>query len=69
MPTCCAGSQLLNSYGPRSNDDLLLRYTMVAPDNPDDVYVVDNLLQRLCALQVCTLIWVSASQQGRSPAV
>lgn len=47
-----AGSQLFNSYGPRSNDNLLLGYTMVAQDDPDDDYVLDNLLQRLRALQV-----------------
>lgn len=46
-----AGSQLFNSYGPRSNDNLLLGYSMVAQDNPDDEYVLDNLLQRLRALQ------------------
>jgi hypothetical protein len=41
------GSQLFNSYGPRSNDDLLLRYSFVAASNPDDVYVLDDLPQRL----------------------
>ena len=47
-----AGSQLFNSYGPRSNDDLLLRYSFVAASNPDDVYVLDDLPQRLRLQQV-----------------
>ncbi len=38
--------------GPRSNDNLLQWYGFVAADNPDDDYVLDNLIQRLRALQV-----------------
>lgn len=40
-------------YGPRSNDDLLRRYVMLAPNNPDDIHMIDNLLQQLWVLQVC----------------
>ena len=47
-----AGSQLFNSYGPRSNDDLVLRYSFVASDNPDDVYLLDDLPHRLRLQQV-----------------
>jgi hypothetical protein len=47
-----AGSQLFNTYGPRSNDNLLLRYMFVVGDNPDDVYILDDLPQRLRSQQV-----------------
>jgi hypothetical protein len=62
-----AGCQLFNSYGPRSNDDLLLRYSFVAANNPDDVYTLDDLPQRLRSHQVakdacwaCKLAWAHA---------
>lgn len=60
-----AGSQLFNSYGPRSNDDLLLRYSFVAVNNPDDVYVLDDLPQRLRVQQVAKTPAGLASWRGR----
>lgn len=60
-----AGSQLFNSYGPRSNDDLLLRYSFVAANNPDDVYVLDDLPQRLRVQQVAYMPAGLASWRGR----
>jgi hypothetical protein len=60
-----AGSQLFNSYGPRSNDDLLLRYSFVAAHNPDDVYVLDDLPQRLRLQQVAKTPAGPASWRGR----
>ncbi|CAM9199894.1 unnamed protein product [Ascophyllum nodosum] len=45
-----AGEQVLISYGPRSNDELLQRYGFVEADNPNDVYRITGLLNKLSAL-------------------
>eukprot|EP00752_Nemacystus_decipiens_P012799 g11334.t1 len=45
-----AGEQVFISYGPRSNDHLLQRYGFVEPNNPNDVYRITGLVDKLSAL-------------------
>ncbi|CAM9449751.1 unnamed protein product, partial [Laminaria digitata] len=45
-----AGEQVFISYGPRSNDHLLQRYGFVEPSNPNDVYRITGLLDKLSGL-------------------
>lgn len=42
-----AGEQVFISYGPRSNDHLLQRYGFVEPSNPNDVYRITGLLDKV----------------------
>lgn len=42
-----AGEQVLISYGPRSNDHLLQRYGFVEPNNPNDVYRITGLVNKV----------------------
>ncbi|CAB1118334.1 unnamed protein product [Ectocarpus sp. CCAP 1310/34] len=42
-----AGEQVFISYGPRSNDHLLQRYGFVEQDNPNDVYRITGLIDKL----------------------
>lgn len=42
-----AGEQVFISYGPRSNDHLLQRYGFVEPNNPNDVYRITGLVDKV----------------------
>lgn len=42
-----AGEQVFISYGPRSNDHLLQRYGFVEPSNPNDVYRITGLVDKV----------------------
>ncbi|CAN0356564.1 unnamed protein product, partial [Ectocarpus sp. 12 AP-2014] len=42
-----AGEQVFISYGPRSNDHLLQRYGFVEQDNPNDVYRITGLIDKV----------------------
>jgi hypothetical protein len=41
------GSEVLISYGQRSNDHLLQYYGFVEKDNPHDVYVLQGLVDKV----------------------
>ncbi|CAM9514377.1 unnamed protein product [Pylaiella littoralis] len=45
-----AGEQVFISYGPRSNDHLLQRYGFVEENNPNDVFRITGLVDKLSAL-------------------
>lgn len=42
-----AGEQVFISYGRRSNDELLQRYGFVESDNPNDIYRITGLLNKV----------------------
>lgn len=42
-----AGEQVFISYGPRSNDHLLQRYGFVEANNPNDVYRITGLVDKV----------------------
>jgi hypothetical protein len=42
-----AGSEVLISYGKRSNDHLLQYYGFVEKDNPHDVYIIQDFFNKV----------------------
>lgn len=42
-----AGEQVFISYGARTNDLLLQRYGFIEPDNPNDVYRITGLIDKV----------------------
>jgi hypothetical protein len=54
-----AGTEVLISYGKRSNDHLLQYYGFVEQDNPHDVYIIQDFFNKVdnCQTYSCLIVY------------